>query len=121
LLQGSTFEYSLDGTTWTNLKTIDSSVHSGWNFFVFEDPIVGISKFRFTGTDSSDCAISELELKGWLLYPTDPALTSVQCGAIVSVNGQSNSEEPNAVEYRSDKTAVVTNLDVVTGPTNGGT
>lgn len=62
-------------------------MHSGWNFYVFEEPIVGITKFRFQGTDESDCAISELEIKGWLLYPTNPDLSSVKCGVIVSVNG----------------------------------
>jgi hypothetical protein len=67
----------LDGTTYVTLTTLDSSVHSGYNFFVLDEPVVGIKKFKFTGAATSSCAIAEIDMKGWLIYPTDPALTTI--------------------------------------------
>lgn len=58
-LLGATLEGSNDNSAWTNLATVDSTVHSGWNIV----PISSKNKYRyvrFAHTSTSKCSLAEL-------------------------------------------------------------
>jgi len=55
------FEASNDGTTYTNLFTVDYNVGSGWNTHEFESTALPKYKFyRFKGSGSKSCKLNEI-------------------------------------------------------------
>ncbi len=59
-LAGSVFSYTQDGTTWQVIKTLDTKVHSGWNFYNLDQPIPNIKALKFASTSKSMCQIAEI-------------------------------------------------------------
>ena len=47
LFNGAKFQYSTDGTTFTDLWSIDQTIHSGFNLFVPSTTIKGIKIIKF--------------------------------------------------------------------------
>lgn len=71
---GATLEGSNDNSVWTNLATVDSTVHSGWNIV----PISSSNKYRyvrFAHTSVSKCSLAELELEG--IVQSDTSLSTL--------------------------------------------
>ena len=88
-LINGTFTYSTDGTTYTNLLTITGSVHAGWNYFALDDgkEISNIRYLKFSGVSAdSKCRLSEIQMKGWILYKDDIDLSSGTCPVTLNVN-----------------------------------
>jgi len=46
LVDTTTFEGSNDGTTYTTLFTVDENLHTGWNYYKWEDA-ADYPKYRF--------------------------------------------------------------------------
>lgn len=61
-LKGAKIEGSNDGSSWTSLKTIDMTIHAGWNILKIDMPanIDGFRLYRFAHNDTSHCGIAEL-------------------------------------------------------------
>jgi len=98
-LVGSSFEASLDGVTWVNLITIDSTVHSGWN----DLKIVSSTKYRFyrfSHNSVSKCQLAELQFEG-IIY-TDVVLNSLATYTtdIVYEDGANTFTWTNQIEFR---------------------
>jgi len=61
------FQGSDDGTTWTTLHTFGEELHEGWNYIDYRDDDVvkpGFNSYRFAGTESGACRITEYKLHG---------------------------------------------------------
>ena len=58
------FQGSDDGVTFTDLWTIDKSVHEGWNALDFEDDQPSYNIYRFQGAIAGSCRIGEVKLHG---------------------------------------------------------
>jgi hypothetical protein len=50
-----------------DVHSINSLVHTGWNFFVPETPITGVQALRLIDTNGG-CQVAELQLYGWLQF-----------------------------------------------------
>lgn len=71
-IAGAVFEGSNDKNTWTNIFTIDSSVHMGWNFWPnlnLDSVIYRYIRFRHNST--SNCQLAEISFVGQV-YSTLP-------------------------------------------------
>ena len=116
---------SYDGKEFTTIFTINSMVHSGWNFEVPENPIGNIKLFRFydsEGSLNSGCKLAELKLYGWIFYNQDIAITDKKaCTAKISVNGVIPSNAIDAVVYSNSVTPVVNTVTPIFGSSYGNT
>jgi hypothetical protein len=117
ILQNGTFAYSADDIDYTTFKTIDGTVHAGWNYFGFDDgeEISDIRYLRFAGDNlNSNCRLSEIAVKGWILYKEDLPLTKATCPVTLKVNGMEGSGS-GTVNYKSSLTASVTGISPAYG------
>ena len=79
------FEGSNDGTTWTNLYTVDENTHTGWNYQEWTENLPTYSKYRFFGNSRQACKLNEIEL--WGIETIDDTAAGLTCTAKVVVNG----------------------------------
>ena len=101
------FQGSNDGTTFTDLWTIDASVHEGWNSIDFDSgsqPAYNI--YRFQGKVSGSCRIGEIRLHG--IESIDDNNASFSCTPKLMVDGVATDLSP--VTFDSTTTPVLTSL-----------
>jgi hypothetical protein len=59
------FQGSIDGTTYTDLFTLDDNLHEGWNYHNWEAASEPKFRFyRFSGTVVGSCNINEIKFTG---------------------------------------------------------
>lgn len=59
MIAGAVFEGSNDQNSWTNIFTVDSSVHMGWNFWPNSNPNAVVYRFiRFRHNSTSQCQLA---------------------------------------------------------------
>ena len=114
------FQGSDDGVSFTDLWTIDASIHEGWNSYDFEDgeqPSFNI--YRFQGTESGSCRVGEVRLHGVSSIDDDGATYS--CTPKLILEGEvQESVVLNAVTYDSSITPVLEGMSARYGSVLGG-
>ena len=66
-IQGAVIEGSTDGSFYTEIGTVDQTVHAGWNS-IMPDISTHYRFIRMRHTNDSECMLAEFEVHG-LLYP----------------------------------------------------
>lgn len=111
------FQGSDDGTTFTDLWTVDASVHEGWNSKDFEagsEPSYNI--YRFQGKVAGSCRIGEVKLHG--VESIDDDQSTYACTPKLMVDGAATDLSP--VTYDAAKTPVLTSMSSRFGSVLGG-
>ena len=103
------FQGSDDGTTFTDLWTVDASVHEGWNSHDFEEgaqPSYNI--YRFQGKQSGSCRVGEVKLHGKESIDNDS--TSYSCTPKLILESEDSASTLNPVTFTSTLTPVLTGM-----------
>ena len=111
------FQGSNDGSTFTDLWTIDKSVHEGWNSKDFEsgsEPAYNI--YRFQGKTSGSCRVGEVKLHG--IESISSTATSYECTPKLMLDGVATDLEK--VTYDAASTPVLTSMSTRFGSVYGG-
>ena len=77
----TTFQGSNDGSTYTDLFTMDVNLHEGWNYFKWEDAAdqPRYRYYRFYAQQVGGCKINEITLTG--VETIDNSDSSYSCSA----------------------------------------
>ena len=111
------FQGSDDGTAFTDLWTIDDSVHEGWNSKDFEAGSLPSYKiYRFQGKTSGSCRVGEVRLHG--VESIDSDATSYECTPKLLLDGVKTPLEK--VTYDAASTPVLTSMSSRFGSVLGG-
>ena len=102
------FQGSDDGTTFTDLFTVDLSVHEGWNTYDFETNKPSYNIYRFQGAQSGSCRIGEVKLDGIESINSDA--TSYSCTPKLYLAGTDSAVTLNPVTFSSAQTPVMTGM-----------
>jgi hypothetical protein len=87
------FEASNDGTTYTNLFTVDYNVGSGWNTHEFASTALPKYKYyRFKGDGAKSCRMNEIQLYG--VETIDDSATTFTCTPKLHVNSATTDLSP---------------------------
>ena len=100
------FQGSDDGTTFTDLWTVDIGVHEGWNTYDFETNKPSYNIYRFQGAQSGSCRIAEVRLHGIESINSDA--TSYSCTPKLYLAGTDSATTLNPVTFSSTMTPVMT-------------
>jgi hypothetical protein len=114
------FQGSNDNSTWTDIFTMDGSVHDGWNYKVWTDS-EDYPKFRFykfTGTYSGSCRLTEVKLQG--LETVDNDSENRMCSAYFIDHEGIETNLANPVTYESDLTPLLESIEPRFGSVLGG-
>ena len=69
---GLIFQGSDDGVTFTDLWTVDATVHEGWNLYDFADSsIPSFNIYRFAGSSVGSCRVGEVRFLGIVAIDSD--------------------------------------------------
>jgi hypothetical protein len=118
---GATITASNDGTTWSTLFTVDSSVHTGWNIWRPSAALTTTYRYvRFEHNSTSKCQLGEFEVSG-LLYAGVITDVTVNTADVHFTDGFHPVTWAGKVTYRDDATPVVTALTPTTGSPTGNT
>jgi hypothetical protein len=119
--RGTVIETSDDGTTYTALETVQE-VMDGWNSYMSGQVKPKARFVRLRSTSESKCQFASIEVEGIVLLTTDITDTSsYKCEAKVKQRDSNEVAIADAVEYRADKTAKITEISPSSGTTAGGT
>lgn len=111
------FQGSDDGDIFTDLWTVDKSVHEGWNVHDFEDgsqPSFNI--YRFAGASNGSCRIGEVRLLG--IESIDSDTSQHTCTPKLTLDGVTTNLNP--VTYDGALTPVLTSMSDRYGSVLGG-
>lgn len=80
------FQGSNDNQTFTTLFTVDANLHSGWNYYNWEDPndYPKYRFYRFFGSSSGACSINEITFTG--VETIDNEENSFTCAAKIVID-----------------------------------
>ena len=118
-IKGAVFEASSDGVTYTALGVVDETVHAGWNSILVETA-ANYRYVRMRHDSASECKLAEFEAFGVTLSDASvPDLTSHFIDAEIT-DGLNSYTLANAVEYRQDKTPLITGISQERGSVHGG-
>lgn len=114
-LQGSN-----DGTTYTDLFTMDENVHEGWNYFKWEDAssYPRYRFYRFYGTKAGSCIINEIKATG--VETVDSPEANKACSAVVNIGATQTPLTSGLITYESTKTPLLTGMNPRHGAVTGG-
>lgn len=112
------FQGSDDGVTFTDLWTIDKSVHEGWNAHDFEDNQPSYNIYRFQGATSGSCRVGEVRLHG--IESIDDDNTSYSCTPKLILESEASDASLNAVTFDASLTPVLTGMSSRFGSVLGG-
>jgi len=118
MIKGALIEVSNDNSTWKTLGTVDQSVHAGWNSKMITDTTI-YRYVRFSHTNQSQCNIAELELTGILMNTVTVSDIASFKSDLVFDDGVTTQTFTNAIEYREDKTPIVTGVTPDSGDVFG--
>ena len=117
ILNGAVIEGSNDNTTFTNMATLAGTIEN-WNDFF---PKTATWAYRYVRFKGNKCNISQFEVFGVIVSDVSSInATSHNCDVGITIKS-STTTESNGVEYRSDKTSRLTNIEPAMGTTAGGT
>ena len=117
-LEGAVIKGSNDGSIFTNLFNIKDNVIENWN--EIKPNKEGDWNYRYIRFEGRKCSISEFKVFGFNYSNLFTNTTSHQCDVIYESEG-TNLIFTSKVEYRKDKTPVITSLNPKMGTTTGGT
>jgi hypothetical protein len=100
LVNITTFEGSNDKETFTNIFKVDENLHSGWNYYNWENADEYYRYYRFHGNSPGACAINEITFKG--VETIDNEDSTYTCSAKVIIDEQEISL--TTVEYQGSLT-----------------
>ena len=103
---------------WTNLATVDQTIHSGWNVLKSGDT-TPFRYVRFHHNSSSMCNIAEFQIFG-ILYNDQTFTLSSQQTNVIYDDGFNVETFNNSVEFRQDHTPIVTSISPKYGDIFGG-
>lgn len=111
------FEASNDGSTYTNLFTVDYNVGSGWNTHEFDSTDLPKYKFyRFKGSAASSCKLNEIQLYG--VETIDDSATTYSCTPKLHVASATTDLSP--VTYDGSITPLLQSISPRYGNVVGG-
>ena len=117
-LDGAFIKGSNDGLSFTTIFSIKNNVIENWNEI---KPITeGAWNYRFIRFEGKKCLISEFKVFGFNYSSETINLDSHKCDVVYESEGTTLSFT-DRVEYREDKTPILTSLDPKMGTTGGGT
>ena len=102
------FQGSDDGTTFTDLFTVDLSVHEGWNTYDFETNKPSYNIYRFQGAESGSCRVGEVKLHGKESIDNDS--TSYSCTPKLILEKKDSASTLNPVTFTNTLTPVLTGM-----------
>jgi len=112
------FQGSNDGTTYTDIFTVNETIHEGWNYYKFEDSLKPRFRYyKFESDNSGGCAISEITFKG--VETIDSETSTQTCAAKLKLFGTEHTL--NTVDFVGSKTATLTAVSPRYGTVVGGT
>lgn len=112
------FQGSNDNANWNTLATVDQTVHTGWNVLKSIDT-APYRYVRFLHNSTSSCNIAEFQIFGIIFSPLTVALAS-QTADVIYYDGFNTKTFAGALEYRQDKTPIVTSVSPRYGDIFGG-
>jgi hypothetical protein len=125
-IDGLKFQGSNDGSTWVDLWVIDANVKQGWNtWFCGGDQCEEVpgqytkpaySKYRFYGSKSGACRITEIDVEG--VIAVDETDASITCPMMIYVD--EDAVEGEDVYYRNSVTTELTSIVPRHGTVKGG-
>ena len=117
-LENALIRGSNDGSTFTNLITLKENIIENWN--EYQPPNVGDWKYRYIRFEGRKCLVSEFKVIGFKYIDETVNTASHKCNVDYQFDGN-NINLIEKVEYRKDKTPVITSLDPKMGTTAGKT
>jgi hypothetical protein len=114
----ATFEGSNDKASWTTLATVDQTIHSGWNVLATSGS-TAFRYIRFSHNSTSQCNIAEFEIYG-VLYSSVAATLASTTSDVVYHDGFNTKTFTGALEFREDKSPIVTGVSPRYGEIFGG-
>lgn len=119
-LIGATLKASNDGTAWTTLYTIDSTVHTGWNIWRPATPLTTTYRYvKFEHNATSGCKLAEFEVSGVLVASTSTTAVSDVVDVHFS-DGFHTATWPTKVTYQATSTPVISSLNPTSASPAGG-
>lgn len=115
------FQGSSDGTTYTDLFTMDENVHEGWNYHNWESSATypKYRYYRFYGTKAGSCVINEIKVTG--VETVDNNDANKACSPVLTVGATVTDLSSNGqVTYQSAQTALLTSISPRYGSVEGG-
>ncbi len=106
------------------MYAVNEIMNDGWNFWQVDDGDVKPKAryVRLLSPFASKCKFAEIEVEGIVYLATDITDTaSYQCDAVIKQRDSNEITLSNAVEYRSDKTSIITSITPNVGTTIGNT
>lgn len=119
-IKGAVFEGSLDGTTYTQIATVDQTVHAGWNSI----QLSAVAYYRFIRlkhTSTSGCKLSEFEVNGLVFNDLVVADYTDFTTNAQFWDGHNSYDFAGAIRYQSSVTPVVSSITPNKGTIYGGT
>jgi hypothetical protein len=116
------FQGSNDNSTWTDLFTMGDGTHEGWNYHVWENPAdyPKYRFYRFSGNKTGSCIINEIKITG--VETIDNSDANRACTAeLVSGGTVQDLSSFGTINYKADKTSLLTAISPRYGPVTGGT
>jgi hypothetical protein len=99
------FEVTTDGSNWSNVWSVDSGIHKGWNSMNIDEVA---KSFRFVGSQSGACKVGEIQVTGIEVYNSGDA-NEVSCTPKLTIGAESQNLSSN-IKYSSESTPVLTSM-----------
>jgi hypothetical protein len=111
------FQYSSDGSTWTEVFSAPTDMREGWNVHTPDNPI-SAQYFRFYSATKSACQVAEIELWGNIVE--DTSATTKTCDVVLIAPGSQTQTFAGGVIYKDTASSVVTSISPRYGTYKGG-
>ena len=82
-IKGAVIEASVDGSTYTELLTVDQTVHAGWNSFMPSSSSNSYRYIRLRHNEMSMCKVAEFEVYGTIF--NDVTVSNIDSYTFTSV------------------------------------
>lgn len=102
------FQGSNDNSTWTDIFTMGENVHEGWNYHTWDNPTQypKYRHYRFTGSKSGSCIISEIKITGVETIDNNDAIRSCSAELVTNQN-QTQALAFGNIQYQATKTTLL--------------
>lgn len=114
------FQGSNDNTTWTDIFTMDESIHDGWNYVTWTEPedYPRFRFYKFTGGQTGSCRLTEIKAQG--LETVDNEDESRQCTPHFVDHEGTETELANLVTFEGSLTPLLESIEPRFGGVLGG-
>ena len=112
------FQGSSDGTTYTDIFTVQQEIHEGWNYYDFRDDPLNYRYYRFYGAVKGACKVGEFSLRGVEVIASTASTYS--CPVTLNLANQAALTLTGSVVYDGAVTPNLTSISPRFGKVQGG-